>query len=326
MKGPLPATTPTRETGSGPLKTSASAPTAITSPSTAKRPTSSPTPPTLMATTPTSTCSDLLTNTTILVSDSTAGAHTGGNAPSNHPVISSDGSTVAFDSLANDLDPSYTGLEPFDNYQVYASTLNYTNDTVSATHLVSVDPTGTTAGNGTSIEPSLSDNGQIVAFQSAAENLVSTPNGGSYNDIYVRDLATSTTQLVSVNDTNTATGDSSSFAPQISGDGDHVLFYSLADDLTSNATDGNENVFERNLTTNTTQMVSVSATSTAGGAGWSYLANQTLENASQQVTGQISDNGQYVVFQSVADNLVANYVPENLDLAPTTSTSICATR
>ncbi len=148
---------------------------------------------------------------------------------------------------------------------------------------MSVDPTGTTAGNGTSIEPSLSDNGQMVAFQSAAENLVNIPNGGSYNDVYVRDLTTGTTQLVSVNDTNSATGDSSSFDPQISGDGDHVLFYSLADDLNALTTnDGtsysNENVFERNLTTNTTQLVSVNYEGTNSGDDTSTLANQTLTN------------------------------------------------
>ena len=50
------------------------------------------------------------------------------------------------------------------------STLGFPNDTVSTTKMVSIDPTGTTAGNGTSMAlASLSDNGQMVAFQSAAE-------------------------------------------------------------------------------------------------------------------------------------------------------------
>jgi MBG domain (YGX type) len=259
---------------------------------------------------------DLLTNTTILVSASTAGAHTGGNAPSNHPVISADGSTVAYDSEADNLDPTFTPGEPFDEYQVYASRLNYTNDTVTDTKLLSLDPTGKIVGNGTSTAPSVSDNGEMVAFMSNAENLVTTPNGGSFNDVYERDLNPNTTQLVSVNDTNTATGDKSSFSPQISGDGDDVLFYSNADDLTNNATDGIQNVFEWNLTTKTTKLVSVSTSGTTGGNGGSTLANQTLVNAAQQVSGQISDNGQFVVFQSVASNLVPNFVPKNTNLAP----------
>ncbi|MDR3639528.1 MAG: hypothetical protein P4L84_37350 [Isosphaeraceae bacterium] len=254
---------------------------------------------------------DLLTNTTILVSRNVAGTNIG-DGPSNEPVISADGSTVAFDSLANNLDAQHNGGAPFENYQVYASTLNYTNDTVSTTNLLSISPTGTSVGNGTSIAPSLSDNGRMVAFQSSSSNLVNTPNGGSYNDVYVRNLGTSTTQLVSINDTNTATGNSSSFAPQISGDGNHVLFYSLANNLTTNDTVGSgiadEDVFERNLTTNTTQLVSINSAGTNNGNNTSRLANQTLVNASQQATGQISDNGQYVIFYSVATDLVPNFV------------------
>ena len=100
---------------------------------------------------------------------------------------------------------------PFSNYQVYVSTLS--NDTVTSTKLVSIDPTGTTAGNDTSIFPSLSANGQMIAFQSDSTNLVNIPNGGSFNDVYVRNLTTNTTQLVSINATGTASGDSSCSTP-----------------------------------------------------------------------------------------------------------------
>jgi hypothetical protein len=253
---------------------------------------------------------DLLTNKNILVSAAASGGGIG-NASSDDPVISSDGSTVAYDSLASNLDPNLSSPEQFENYQVYASTLNYTKDTVAATTLVSVDPSGTTAGDGTSIAPSLSDNGQMVAFQSASDNLVNIPNGGSYNDVYVRDLATNATQLVSIDQTGDATGDSSSFAPQISGDGDHVLFYSLADDLTTTPLSAQTNVFERNLTTHTTQLASVNYEGTGGANDTSTLANQTTVSSAQQASGQISDNGQYVLFDSVATNVVSNFQQEN---------------
>ena len=221
---------------------------------------------------------DLLTNKNILVSAADSGGGIG-NAPSDDPVLSSDGSTVAFDSLASNLDSKLSSLEQFENYQVFASELNYTNDTVTSTSLVSVNTAGTAAGNGTSIAPSLSDNGQMLAFQSASNNLVNKSNGGSFNDVYVRNLSTKTTQLVSIDHTGNATGDSSSFAPQMSGDGDHVLFYSLADDLTTNSLGTQKNVFERNLTTNTTQLVSVSSSGSVGANGTSTLANQTTENS-----------------------------------------------
>jgi hypothetical protein len=254
---------------------------------------------------------DVLTKKNILVSAADAGGGIG-NSSSNNPVISADGSTVAFDSLASNLDPNHSSFETFSNYQVYASALNYTSDTVASTKLVSVDVTGTTGGNGTSIFPSLSDNGQVIAFQSSSTNLVSTPNGGSFNDVYVRNMGSGVTQLVSINDMGTATGDNSSFDPQMSGDGNHVLFFSLADNLTPNIANfgtgvTDENVFERNLTTGATQLVSTDHQGQYNGDNESTLANQTFTNVSQQSSGQISDNGQYVVFYSIASDLVPNY-------------------
>ncbi len=253
---------------------------------------------------------DLATNKNILVSAADAGGGIG-NAPSDDPVISSDGSTVAYDSLASNLDPHVSSLEQYENYQVYASILDFTNDTVASTVLVSVDQAGSGGGDGTSIAPSLSDNGQMVAFQSASDDLVNIPNGSSHNDVYVRDLATSSTELVSIADTGDSTGDSSSFAPQISGDGDHVLFYSLADDLTTTPVNTQTNVFERNLTTSTTALVSVDYSGTGSANDTSTLADQTLTESAQQATGQISDNGQYVVFRSVATDLVPSFQQEN---------------
>ena len=59
-------------------------------------------------------------NSLVSISASKTGS---GNGTSNDLTISSDGSTVGFESLANDLDPHITGLEPFSNYQVYARNL-----------------------------------------------------------------------------------------------------------------------------------------------------------------------------------------------------------
>ncbi len=255
---------------------------------------------------------DLQTNTTILVTRNAAGTDSG-NGSSDNPVISADGSTIAYTSLANNLDPNYTNPMPFSNYQVYVSTLS--NDTVTSTKLVSIDPTGTTVGNDTSVFPSLSANGQMIAFQSDSTNLVNIPNGGSFNDVYARNLTTNTTQLVSINATGAASGDSSSFDPNISADGNHVLFSSLANDLTTNDHDGTDfaskDVFERNLATSTTQLVSINATGTNSGNDTSDMPNQTLVNASQQSTGTISSDGRYVIFESLATDLVPNFVQQN---------------
>jgi len=254
---------------------------------------------------------DLQTSTTILVSANVRGGGGSGDGSSNNPVISTDGSTVAFDSLANNLDPNYTGLAPFSNYEVYA--FNIQAKTAS---LVSIDPTGAIAGNDGSGFSSVSQNGQVIAFQSNATNLVTTTdaNGGS-PDIFVRNLATDKTQLVSINDSGSASGDSSSFAPDISADGNHVVFSSLANDLVSNDNDGTDysskDVFERNLLTNTTQLISVNTSGTNSGNDTSDMPNQTFVNSVQQSSGVVSSDGRYVIFMSLATDLVPGFVKLN---------------
>ena len=237
-----------------------------------------------------------------------------GNAPSNNPVLSADGNFVAFDSLANNLDPSDTDIAPYDNYQVYEG-----NVQTGAIKLVSTDVAGTGAGtDGTSVFPSLSANGRYVAFQSDSQKLVSTPvQGGSVQDVYLRDMTKSSPTLVSLDTAGTAGGDSSSFQPEISANAAYVAFFSLANNLTTNDS-GNEmiaseEVFERNLNTNTTILVSTNAAGTGIPNNTSKLGNeyQSYENPAQQAAGAISGDGQYVLFESLASNVVPNEVRQN---------------
>ena len=92
-------------------------------------------------------------------------------------------------------------------------------------------------------------------------------------------------------------------------------FSSLANDLTTNDQDGTDfaskDVFERNLATSTTQLVSINATGTNSGDDTSDMPNQTLVNASQQSAGTISSDGRYVMFESLATDLVPNFVQQN---------------
>ena len=91
-----------------------------------------------------------------------------------------------------------------------------------------------------------------------------------------------------------AGGDSFSGAPGLSPDGRLVVFTSAANDLVPG---GNSyyslNVFLRDRLSNTTVLVSGNLSGTGGGNGSSML-------------GQASTNGQFVVFQSDASNLVPN--------------------
>jgi len=91
-----------------------------------------------------------------------------------------------------------------------------------------------------------------------------------------------------------AGGDDNSAAPTLSPDGRFVVFTSAANDLVPG---GNSiyslNVFVRDRASNTTTLVSGNWNNNGGGNGNSLL-------------GQVSTNGQFVVFQSDASDLVSN--------------------
>ncbi len=76
----------------------------------------------------------------------------------------------------------------------------------------------------------------------------------------------------------------------VSGDGRYVVFYSNAADIVPGDTNGVEDVFVRDTTNNITTRVSVSSTGTQANAYSRY--------------GSISYDGRFIVFESVADNLV----------------------
>lgn len=93
------------------------------------------------------------------------------------------------------------------------------------------------AGEDDSMNPQLSGNGRFVAFQSDADNLV-TSNGTDDNgrrDVFVRDLESGTTVLISITPSGAA-GNGGSFQPSISDDGRFVAFASFASDLVSDVT------------------------------------------------------------------------------------------
>src|SRR5206468_11290951 len=92
--------------------------------------------------------------------------------------------------------------------------------------------------------------GRFVAFVSFARDLVDNDTNGNQSDVFVRDLKTGTTTLVSVNSAGTRSGGGTSYAPVISADGRFVAFLSNAADLVA-ADDSNVtfDVFVRDVKT-----------------------------------------------------------------------------
>lgn len=159
---------------------------------------------------------------------------------------------------------------------------------LSGAPVAAATATAPSPGNGPSSYPSISDDGRYVAFASEASNLV-TGDTNRHSDIFVRDLTTGTTQLVS-RSSNNALGNGNSVKPVISADGRYVAFESAASNLVGRDTNGKRDVFVRDRSGNTTTRVSVSTAGDQGNDG-SYLPS-------------ISPDGRYLAFESDATNLV----------------------
>jgi Tol biopolymer transport system component len=150
-----------------------------------------------------------------------------------------------------------------------------------------VSATGAQANGGGSF-PALSGDGQWVAFVSNATNIVST-NGAFH--IFVHNLKTGTTELVSVNAAGEQ-GNNGSVTSRvaISGDGRFVAFDSIATNLVPDDTNGQSDIFVRDRQSGTTKRVSVASDGTQANFASTWPA--------------ISGNGRFVAFLSVARNLV----------------------
>ncbi len=137
----------------------------------------------------------------------------------------------------------------------------------------------------------LSADGRFVVFTSSASDLVAGDTNGA-TDVFVRDLSTGTTQLVSVGNSG-AQGDAGSFNPSISADGRYVAFASSADNLVSGDTNGVSDVFVRDLVNHTTTLVSVD-----NGQG-----PTPVQGDGASFDPSISADGTKVAFTSDASNL-----------------------
>ncbi|MCA1844643.1 MAG: hypothetical protein LC792_15915, partial [Actinobacteria bacterium] len=143
---------------------------------------------------------------TTLVS-AAAGATTPGNGASDEPSIDMSGTKVAFSSGATNL----VSGDANGKTDVFWRDL-----TSGATETVSVPNSGSKPANGDSISPSLSGDGQTIAFASDASNLGGSDNNDT-TDVFVRSRATTSTVLMS-RDCNGSVGDDASYGPRISSD------------------------------------------------------------------------------------------------------------
>ncbi len=199
------------------------------------------------------------------------------------PSISADGRYVAFVSLADNLVPGDTNQHE----DVFVR-----DRVTQTTTRISVATDGSQATNASS-SPDISADGNRVAFVSGAR-LDPVHDPDTLPDVYVRDIATGTTTLASVNTTGDHANQPSS-EPAISGDGTRVVFLTTATNLVPSLDDPNiwNDVYLRDLTAGTTRVVS---------------ARDGLPVAGNSVSldADIDFQGAHVVFSSFASDLTAD--------------------
>ncbi len=201
------------------------------------------------------------------------------DAGSAWPSISPDGRWLAFGSLASNLVAGDT------NDQIDTFVLDRQTGAITR---VNDGPNGVQANGPSWGAPSVSADGQRVAFQSAASNLAPGDTNGR-DDVFVHDLQTGRTALVSAGPGGVV-GDSWSEFPRISADGRWVVFDS-ASALVSDDENHTADVFVFDVETSTMRRVSV------GPGG--------IEGNGESYFQAISFDGRWVAFASWANNLVS---------------------
>ena len=226
---------------------------------------------------------DLQSGTNTLASRVSGGAGPAGDADAEDPSMSADGRFVVFQSSSDNL----SGEDDDAYFDIFVRDLQ---TTVTSYVSRATGPTGV-SGNGDSFYPAISADGRHVAWASAAASL-SPDDGDPLYDVFVRDLQSNRTVYVSrATGEMGSAGNGDSIFPALSADGRYVAFESTAANLSTEDTDPTNDVFVRDLQTNTTTYVSrASGGSGAGGDGHSFAPS-------------ISADGRYVAFESVANNL-----------------------
>jgi hypothetical protein len=219
---------------------------------------------------------DRVAGTTTRVDLSTMGAQADASVLGAH--ISSDGSTLVFWTAADNLVAGDTNsaVDVFVRDLVHQTTTR-----------VSVDGTGLQA-NGPSRNAVIDHSGQVVAFESDATNLVASDGNGA-TDVFVHDLTTGSSLIIS-HDAAGAAASGSSSRPSISNDGIEVAFQSDASNLISTDTNGFTDVFVRSLASGKIDRASQSG------------VEQQADGPSQNPA--LSGDGNRVAFETGADNIL----------------------
>jgi Tol biopolymer transport system component len=214
----------------------------------------------------------------------------GGGATDDSLVLSADGRFVAWTTQEQELVPVESDANGGIADVVVRDRLTGT------THIVGRDVFGSQPALGsTNTSAGLSADGRFVAFTSNDGNVLGP--GGDTNgvaDVFVRDLLHGITKRVSVATGGRQIGGFGNFEGALSPDGRYVAFQSTATDALGPGVDdnGTMDTFVHDRVTGITDRVSVASDGSESSGGGTFAKPR------------LSADGQYVVFQSDATNLI----------------------
>lgn len=221
---------------------------------------------------------DTQTGVTELVSQIESSSVSGSNGTNTLRSISDNGQFILWESTGFD----YLATDDVNGAQSDVYLRDMTAGPGGMTKLVSARDGLTGGASGQSLEAVMTPDGRFVAFRSVASFSAVDLNG--HDDIYVRDVQTMSTVLVSSNVAGTDAGNFVSRSAAISSDGRYVAFQSDATNLIAGDSNSATDIFLRDIIAGTTTRVSVNS---AGSA-----------LASNSAAPVVSADGRYVAFVS----------------------------
>jgi Tol biopolymer transport system component len=252
---------------------------------------------------------DRLAGTSVLVSGASGSTMATANAASVGPVLSSDGSRLAFVSAATDLLSNQSDANGVSDILLYTRSGGSLDLVSRKGPLISLSGPAkpmlpAIAGNGASTGPALSSTGNYVAFTSLASDLTPASDTNKDTDVFLYPGPGMDTLAVSFSPAvSSATSDSFSAAggSSLSADGRAVAFFSWGGNLIAGMTDinGEESgdIYLRDRVAGTTALVSRST-----------AVATTTGNRHSQLPA-LSADGAWVAFESYASDIVSGVDP-----------------
>ena len=217
-------------------------------------------------------------------------AEGGGIYATSSPVISADGRYVAFQSKSTNLVPGDTNGK---------ADIFVRDRQTGTTSRVSLTSSGLQIDDN-SVDPAISADGQFVAFSSSSGSIVAGDTN-STRDVFVHELASGSTERVSLAYDGSQANGYSEGKLSLSADGSLIAFASLATNLVPEDSSGYYfRVFVRNRLTGAVERLDVTSFGVPGTGGADDVA--------------ISADGRYAVFASWASDLVPGDTNYNRDI------------